>query len=130
METNHVVWCDPDDFYFLHRIIWVVCSFSRKKNQRNWNQKSVRRISQQHHYDLINGFSKTRDFVNVNRNTGCVACCRKVAGALSLQDFIKLVDVFSCSNRGGNDCLGNCQFPGNKSGGGKSGEEFENRMMR
>ena len=57
--------------------------------------------------------------------TGCLDRCGQMARALSLPDSSKLVDVFVGSRFGNMYCIGDSEFPGNKSSKGKSCEEFE-----
>jgi hypothetical protein len=41
-----------------------------------------------------------------------------------------MVDICGCRSRGNGDYFINCEFPGNKSGVGKSGEKLENGMKK
>src|ERR1017187_7263486 len=126
METDHVIWCRINHFYFLCWLVWFICFIIRKKNKRNWYKKSFWRISKKHCNNAFNRFYK----ISCNGSGSCIATgihsSQQMVAEFSISNYNKLVAVCDSCINGYYDCVGNYKFPGNKSSHSKSCEEFKN----
>src|SRR5665647_543884 len=128
METDHVVRRHPYYFHFVHWLVWIISAFRRKKNKRDRYPQSIGSFGRQRGYYTFKRFFKDGNTCHAYCHSRSMVSRQQMAGALSIPDFLKLVDVCCSGNTGNIYCIGNSKFPGNKSCGSKPCEEFENRI--
>src|SRR5436190_13980341 len=129
MEADYFVRLYINHIYFMHRFVWLVCSFGRKKNKRNRHTQSIGCISKKYCNNAVNRFYK----VSCNCFGHCIAAgiygCQQMVAKFSLPDYNKLVAVCISRNINNVDCIVHSKLSIDKGGTGKPGQELENRVI-